>query len=51
MSPSPGRITHRFDTPFSRRYLQTRDARAIKSDADFIRMREEILAIVQQREH
>ncbi len=51
MSPSPGRITHRFETPFSQRYLETRDARAIKSDPDFIRMREEILAIVQQREH
>ncbi|MCL4185824.1 MAG: ATP-binding cassette domain-containing protein [Burkholderiaceae bacterium] len=51
MSPSPGRITHRFETPFSRRYLQTRDARSIKSESDFIRMREDILAIVQHREH
>lgn len=49
MSPSPGRITHRFETPFSRRYCETRDARAIKSDPEFIRMREEVLAIVQHR--
>ncbi len=49
MSPSPGRITHRFATPFSLRYRDTRDARAIKSDPEFIRMREEVLAIVQQR--
>jgi taurine transport system ATP-binding protein len=50
MSPSPGRITHRFDVPFARRYIETRDARAIKSDPEFIRMREDVLAIVQQRE-
>ncbi len=51
MSPSPGRITHRFRLPFSARYVETRDARAVKSDPEFIRMREEILAIVQQRGH
>jgi taurine transport system ATP-binding protein len=50
MSPSPGRITHRFAMPFSRRYVATRDARAVKSDGEFIRLREEVLAIVQQRE-
>jgi taurine transport system ATP-binding protein len=50
MSPSPGRITHRFDVPFARRYIETRDARAVKSDPEFIRMREDVLAIVQQRE-
>src|SRR5690606_39017086 len=50
MSPSPGRITHRFAPGFSRRYVRERDARAIKSDPEFIRMREEVLAIVQRRE-
>ncbi|HKX39501.1 MAG TPA: ATP-binding cassette domain-containing protein [Burkholderiales bacterium] len=48
MSPSPGRITHRFEVPFSRRYVETREARAAKSDAAFIRMREEILSIVME---
>jgi taurine transport system ATP-binding protein len=46
MSPSPGRITHRFDVPFSRRYVATRGARAIKADPEFIGMREQILSIV-----
>jgi taurine transport system ATP-binding protein len=50
MSPAPGRITHRLDVPFARRYIDTRNARAIKADPEFIRMREEILAIVQHRE-
>jgi taurine transport system ATP-binding protein len=50
MSPSPGRITHTFDLPYSRRYVQTKDARGVKSDPDFIRMREEILSIVQHRD-
>jgi taurine transport system ATP-binding protein len=50
MSPSPGRITHRFEPPFAHHYLSRRDARAVKSDPAFIRMREEVLAIVQQRE-
>lgn len=50
MSPSPGRITHRFEPPFAQHYLSSRDARAVKSDPAFIRMREEVLAIVQQRE-
>ena len=51
MSPSPGRITHVYDdVPFSRQYLEHGDARKVKSDPEFIRMREEVLAIVHQRE-
>ena len=50
MSPSPGRITHRFDLGFSQQYLATGQARKIKSQSDFIAMREQILALVQHRE-
>ncbi len=51
MSPSPGRITHVFDdVPFSREYLSHGDARRVKSEARFIAMREEVLALVHARE-
>jgi len=46
MSPRPGRITHMYELDFNKRYLETRDARAIKSSEDFIRMRETILGII-----
>ncbi len=49
MSPSPGRITHRFELGFSQQYLSTGQARTIKSQPDFIAMREKILALVQHR--
>ena len=51
MSPSPGRITHVYDAvPFSRQFLEHGDARKVKSDPEFIRLREEVLAIVHRRE-
>ena len=51
MSPSPGRISHVYDdVPFSREFLTHGDARKIKSGADFIRLREEVLAFIHQRE-
>ena len=46
MSPRPGRITHSFDLDFQARFLRSRDARAVKSDPDFIRMRETVLGII-----
>ena len=50
MSPSPGRITHTYDElPFSREFLSHGDARRVKSEPEFIRMREEVLALVHQR--
>ncbi len=51
MSPSPGRITHTYDTvPFSRQFLEHGDARKVKSDPEFIRLREEVLGIIHHRE-
>lgn len=51
MSPSPGRISHTYDdVPFSRQFLSHGDARKVKSEPEFIRMREEVLSIIHQRE-
>jgi taurine transport system ATP-binding protein len=51
MSPSPGRISHVYDdVPFSRQFLEHGDARKVKSEREFIRMREEVLAIIHHRE-
>jgi taurine transport system ATP-binding protein len=46
MSPRPGRITHHYELDFNRQFLKTRDARAIKSSPEFIRMREIVLGII-----
>ena len=51
MSPSPGRISHVYDdVPFSRQFLSHGDARKVKSEPEFIRQREEVLAIIHHRE-
>jgi taurine transport system ATP-binding protein len=50
MTPRPGKIEQVYELPFARRYIATRDARAVKSDPEFIRMREQVLAFVQKRE-
>ena len=51
MSPSPGRISHVYDDmPFSRQFLGHGDARKVKSEPEFIRLREEVLAIIHHRE-
>ncbi|RCW78441.1 taurine ABC transporter ATP-binding protein [Paracoccus lutimaris] len=46
MSPRPGRIAHRFDLPFSRRFLDGAPARQVKASSEFIDLREEVLRII-----
>jgi taurine transport system ATP-binding protein len=51
MSPSPGRITHFYDElPFSGEFLTHRNARRVKSEPEFIRLREEVLSHIHHRE-
>jgi len=50
MSPRPGRITHEYQLDFWQRYFTLGDARKIKSDPDFIKMREEVLSIIYGEE-
>jgi taurine transport system ATP-binding protein len=49
MTPRPGRISHEYRVDFGRRFLETGDARAVKSSPDFIRVREDVLAVLQHR--
>ena len=46
MSPRPGRITHQYDLNFCHRFLEEGNARKIKSDPEFIKIREEVLSII-----
>ena len=50
MSPRPGRITHRFDLPFSGWFLDGRSGRDVKADPEFIAMRETVLKIIFEDE-
>ena len=50
MTPRPGKISHEYTLDFGRRFIATRDARAVKSSPDFIRVREEVLAVIHHRE-
>jgi len=46
MSPRPGRIVQTYELDFGRRFLAGEPARRIKSDPDFIAMREHVLDTV-----
>ncbi len=46
MSPRPGRIAREYDLEFSARYSELGNARAIKSDHEFIAVREEVLSLI-----
>lgn len=46
MSPRPGRITHTFDLPFSRMFLDGQGARKVKASTEFIALREKVLEII-----
>lgn len=51
MTPSPGRILRIYeDLPFSKMFLDTRNSREVKSNRDFIAMREEVLSLIHHRE-
>lgn len=46
LSPRPGRIVEDIPLDFCHRYLECKDARKIKSSADFIKAREKILKLI-----
>lgn len=51
MSPHPGTVAKVYDDlPFSRQFLAGANARQIKSQADFIALREEVLDLIYRKE-
>ncbi len=50
MSPRPGRIVARFDLNFVNRFARDRDARAVKTDPEFLALRDRVRAIIHQDE-
>ena len=50
MTPRPGKIEKTYDLDFGRRFIECRDARKVKSDPEFIRLREAVLSDIRDRE-
>jgi taurine transport system ATP-binding protein len=50
MTPRPGKIEKTYDLDFGRRFIACRDGRKVKSDPEFIRLREAVLADIRDRE-
>ena len=46
MTPSPGRIEHRFKLDFSRQFIECKDSRKVKASPEFILMREQVLSLI-----
>ena len=46
MTPSPGRIAHRYRLDFGKRFIECKDARLVKADPAFIALREDILRVI-----
>ncbi len=51
MSPSPGRVVHRYPLDFGRKFVAGMDAREVKSLPDFIQMREEVIRLIHSTLH
>jgi taurine transport system ATP-binding protein len=51
MTPRPGKIEKVYELDFGRRFIACRDARKVKADPEFIRMREVVLADIKDQDH